>query len=339
MAFSTGFTASPIPEWLHLTRRAAVILVAPLLAGVLALFVGAYEIAPARVVAALLAGRDTPEAAIIWTIRLPRVLLSGIVGAVLAGAGTTLQAVFRNPLVDPFLLGISAGAALGCALGVAFLPWVPLPLLAFLFATLAVALSWALAGGAGGGGRLALVLSGVVVSALFTAMVSLVKSMLDPLRLQTIIFWLMGSFSLADWPQVELAFVGAMVGLFPIFLFRWRLNLLSLGDAEAASLGMNVTRMRLLLVAGSTLAVAVAVSVSGIVGWVGLMVPHLVRMACGAEHRRMLPLSFSAGAAFLITADSLARSLVSWEVPVGVVTALAGAPFFILLMRRRQGLP
>ena len=188
-----------------MNRSAALILTAPVLAGIAALFVGAYGIAPAKVLTALVAGQASPEASVIWDIRLPRILLAGIVGAALAGSGATLQAVFRNPLVDPFLLGISAGAALGCALGIGFLPQVPLPLLAFGFGALAVTMAWVLARGAGGEARLALVLAGVVISALFTALVSLVKVMVDPLRLQSIVFWLMGSFALADWRQVAIA--------------------------------------------------------------------------------------------------------------------------------------
>ena len=322
--------------WPPLRRNSAFILAAPLLAAFAALFVGAYGISPSGVLGALFSGRVSTEASVVLDIRLPRVLLAGIVGAALAGSGATLQAVFRNPLIDPFLLGISAGAALGCALGIGFLPWVPLPLLAFAFGLGAVTLAWTLGKGVGGDARLSLVLSGVVVSALFTALVSLVKVLVDPSRLQSIVFWLMGSFSLADWRQVEVAAAGAAIGLAPVILLRWRLNLLSLGDEDASNLGVNVPRLRLILVAATTLAAATAVSVCGIVGWVGLMVPHLVRMACGPDHRRLLPLAMAGGAAFLIVADTLARTLASWEVPVGIVTALAGAPFFVLLMRRGQ---
>lgn len=317
-----------------MTLKAVLIFVAPLVIGVAALFVGAYGLAPSDVIAALTGGRSAAAASVVLDVRLPRVILAGLVGASLAGSGATLQAVFRNPLVDPFLLGISSGAALGCAIGVGFLPFLPVPLLAFLFGLGAVALTWGLGRGVGGDDRLSMVLAGVVVSALFTALVSLVKVMVDPLRLQSIVFWLMGSFSLANWRHVAIAGTGAAIGLVPMILFRWRLNMLSLGDEEAAGLGIDVRRMRFLFVAATTLAAATAVSVSGVVGWIGLMVPHLVRMATGPDHCRSLPLSIAGGAAFMIAADTLARSLVSWEVPVGIVTALAGAPFFAMIMRR-----
>jgi iron complex transport system permease protein len=316
--------------------KIALLLLSPLAAGLGALFVGAYGMAPGAVLGAFadaLSGRSGTEAAIILDIRLPRVLLAGLVGMALAGSGTCLQAVFRNPLVDPFILGISAGAAFGCALGIGFLPQVPLVVLAFACAGLAVAVACGL-GGAGGDSRLTLVLAGVVVSALFTAGVSLVKVLVDPQRLQSIVFWLMGSFALARWQHVAAAAAAVAVGLGPVLLVRWRLNALSLGDDEARSLGVDAGRLRLALIVLTTLATAVAVSVSGIIGWVGLMVPHLVRMGAGPDHRRLLPLALAGGAAFMIAADTLARSLAVWEVPVGIITALTGAPFFILLIRR-----
>lgn len=318
----------------------ALLLTSPLLAAMAALFIGAYGLSPEAVLRAFgagLSGQASPEIAIVIDIRLPRILLAGLVGVALSGSGTCLQAVFRNPLVDPFILGISAGAAFGCALGIGFLPQLPLPLLAFVFAGLAVMLACGLGSG-GSDSRLTLVLAGVVVSALFTAAVSLIKVMVDPQRLQSIVFWLMGSFALAGWRQVGLALAAVVIGLGPILLLRWRLNVLSLGDEEARSLGVDAARLRLGLIVLTTLAAAVAVSVSGIIGWVGLMVPHLVRMANGPDHRRLLPLAMAGGAAFMIAADTLARSLATWEVPVGIITALGGAPFFVLLIRHgREG--
>lgn len=312
----------------------SLVVLSPLAAAALALFVGAYGLTPGAVWAALTGGTAGPEASIVLDIRLPRILLAGLVGAALAGSGASLQAVFRNPLVDPFILGISAGAAFGCAVGIGFVPQVPLPVMAFVFAAVAVAAACVLGGGGGGDGRLTLVLAGVVVSALFTALVSLVKVMVDPQRLQSIVFWLMGSFALARWHQVGLVAAAVVAGLGPVLLVRWRLNALSLGDDEARALGVEAGRLRFLLIAATTLAVAVSVSVSGIIGWVGLMVPHLVRMVAGPDHRRLLPLAMAGGASFVVVADTVARSLATWEVPVGIVTALAGAPFFVLLLRR-----
>ena len=177
-------------------------------------------------------------------------------------------------------------------------------------------------------------LSGVIISSFLTAMLSIVKFLVDPNKLQSIVFWLMGSFSLSDWKQVQIAAIGISAGLLPVFLMRWRLNAMSMGEDEAKTLGVNVKRDRLIFIAGSSLAVCIAVSVSGIIGWVGLMVPHLVRMMTGPDHRSLVPLSMAAGAAFMIFADTVARSLTTFEVPVGIITAITGAPFFVYLMKR-----
>ncbi|NVN92924.1 MAG: iron ABC transporter permease [Desulfuromonadales bacterium] len=315
----------------------ALIMVSPLLAAGVALFLGAYGVTPLQVVQILatpLSGIDSPESAIVLDIRLPRIILAGLVGMSLATSGATLQAVLRNPLVDPFILGISAGAAFGCAVSVGFLPGVSLQLMSFIFGSLAVIMACAMARSGGEISRLSLVLSGVIVSALFTALLSIIKFLVDPMKLQSIVYWLMGSFSLADWPQVKSSGIGILLGCLPIFLLRWRLNVISMGDEEARSLGVNVSRKRVIFIAGATLAVTSAVAVSGIIGWIGLMAPHLVRMLVGPDHRRLIPLTMAGGAAFMIAADTVARNLSSADIPVGIITALAGAPFFIYLMRR-----
>ncbi|GLI52457.1 iron(III) ABC transporter permease [Thermodesulfovibrio yellowstonii] len=277
---------------------------------------------------------DIPEKAIIIDIRLPRVILAGLVGAALSCAGVTLQGIFRNPLVDPFILGISAGAAFGCAVTIGFLSFLPLQLMAFTFAVVAVMIAYGVARTQGEVSRLPLILSGVIVSAFFTAMVSIVKFLVDPHKLQSIVYWLMGSFSLADWKSVKVAAAGVLPGIVPIFLMRWRLNVMSMGEEEAKALGVNIKRERLLFIGFSTFAVAVATSLCGIIGWVGLMVPHLVRMLIGPNHKTLVPLSISAGAAFMIAADTVSRTITSFDIPVGIITALTGAPFFIYLMKR-----
>ena len=271
-----------------LTKKAIPLLIAvsPLGVGAVALFWGAYSVQPwlvakilaSKVLGGAVVGGDLPELAIIWNIRLPRIVLAGLVGAALSGAGVTLQGVFRNPLVDPFILGLSAGAALRCALSVAFLPALPIQVSAFLFSIIASFVAYGLAKNQGEVSRLPLVLSGVVVSAFFTALVSILKFLVDPHKLASIVYWLMGSFSLADWNAVLPASLGIGVGSLLLLLTRWRLNALSMGDEEARALGINVERDRILLIAAASLAVGSAVSVSGIIGWVGLMVPHLVRM-------------------------------------------------------------
>ncbi|MCS7279846.1 MAG: iron ABC transporter permease [Thermodesulfobacteriaceae bacterium] len=318
-----------------------VVLFSPLAAGWISLFLGAYEISPFLVLKILLNETlsvfevgDLPEKAIVWDIRFPRVLTAFLVGASLSGAGVTLQALFRNPLVDPFILGISAGAAFGCAITIGFLEIFPIQLMAFFFAILAVFLACFIAKTQGEISRLPLVLSGVIVSAFFTALVSMVKFLVDPHKLQSIVYWLMGSFSLADWRTLKWIVPGILVGLIPVYLMRWRLNVLSMGEEEAKMLGINVGRERALLILFSTLAVATATSACGIIGWVGLMVPHLIRMLIGPDHKVLLPLALAGGGAFMIAADTLSRTLTSFDIPVGIITALTGAPFFIYLMKK-----
>jgi len=317
-------------------------MLSPLVLGWFALFWGAYGITPIMVFKVMLnavtpffdLGGNIPEKFIIIDIRLPRIILAGLVGSALSGAGVALQGVFRNPLVDPFILGISGGAAFGCALSVGFFPFIPIPILAFFFGIIAVILTYTVAKTQGEISRLPLVLSGVVISAFFTAMVSMVKFLVDPHKLQSIVFWLMGSFSLSDWRSVKIGGAGIIAGLLPLFLMRWRLNSISMGEEEAKTLGINVRREQMIFIGSSSLATSVAVSVSGIIGWVGLMVPHLVRMIVGPDHKDLVPLSMAGGAAFMIFTDTIARSLTDFDIPVGIITAIIGAPFFVGLMKK-----
>jgi iron complex transport system permease protein len=321
--------------------RYLLILTAPFVAGWFSLFVGAYNISPETVLRILLGevspfdlAGDMPEKVIVIGIRLPRMILAGLVGIALSVSGVTLQGIFRNPLVDPFILGISAGAALGCALSVGFFPEMPIQATAFVFGMAAVLIAYMMARTQGEISRLPLILSGVIVSAFFTALVSIVKFMVDPHKLQNIVYWLMGSFALADWRLVRIAAIGIACGLLPLFLMRWRLNAMSMGEEEAKTLGINVKRERILFIVASTLIVSVAVSVSGIIGWVGLMVPHLIRMVSGPDHKTLMPLSMAGGAAFMIFADTIARNITEFDIPVGIITAILGAPFFVYLMKK-----
>jgi len=316
------------------------ILVSPFLVGWAALFIGAYGIAPLDILRffyeALFnpSAPDVPEKAILFDIRLPRLALAGLVGIALAGSGVTLQGFSETPWSIPFILGVSAGAAFGCALSVGFAPSLPVQFLAFAFGMLSVVLTFTVARTQGEVSRLPLILSGVIISAFFTAMVSIVKFLVDPHKLQSIVFWLMGSFALADWRLAGVAALGITAGLLPVFIMRWRLNVMSMGEEEAKTLGIHVRRERIIFVAASTLMVSVAVSVSGIIGWVGLMVPHLVRMVAGPDHRSLVPLSMAGGAAFMIFADTMARSVSNFDIPVGIITAVIGAPFFVYLVKR-----
>jgi iron complex transport system permease protein len=320
---------------------ASLIVISPLLVAWFSLFLGAYGVSPwmvLRIIGGAMVPAWSPgdiaESSIILDIRLPRVILAGLVGMALAGSGVVLQGIFRNPLVDPYILGISAGASLGCALSVGFFPNWPVQTMAFVFGMGSVAMTYSMAKTQGEISRLPLILSGVIVSAFFTAMVSIVKFLVDPNKLQSIVFWLMGSFSLADWRQVRITTIGAVLGLLPVVLMRWRLNVMSMGEEEARAMGVHVKRDRAVFIVCSSLAVSLAVSVSGIIGWVGLMVPHLVRMLLGPDHRTLVPLSIAGGAAFMIVADTIARNLTNFDVPVGIITAILGAPFFVFLMKR-----
>lgn len=314
--------------------------ISPLLFGGLSLFWGAYGISPLLTAKILLSkiffleAAPVPELSIVWEIRLPRVVLSAVVGAALSGAGVALQGIFRNPLVDPFILGLSSGAAFGCALSVALFPQFPIQVAAFLFSLVASFSTYMLARTQGEVSRLHLVLSGIVVSAFFSALVSILKFLVDPHKLVSIVYWLLGSFSLADWRAVGVVSLSMLAVSFPLILMRWRLNALSMGEDEARALGIPVERDRLLFIGAASLAVGSAVSVSGIIGWVGLMVPHLTRMLVGPDHRVLVPFSLAVGAAFMIFADTLARNLTAFDLPVGIITTLSGTPFFVYLMKR-----
>lgn len=266
--------------------------------------------------------------------RAPRVLLALLVGMALAAAGVALQAVFRNPLADPFILGISSGAALGAALSMAFLTFLPVQVSAFVCGLAAMLVALYLARVGQQTPIVSLILAGVVVSAFCTAGLSIVQFMVDPDRLGSIVFWLMGSFSLASWRSVAVTAPLLLAGLAALLFLGWRLNLLSLGDEEAASLGIPVRRYKLAVIVVASLLAAGAVSVCGIIGWVGLIVPHMARMLVGPEHRRLLPFAVALGAAFMLWADNLARSLASFEIPVGILTTLLGAPVFMILLKR-----
>ncbi|MGD0970933.1 MAG: iron ABC transporter permease [Desulfobaccales bacterium] len=316
-----------------------ILILSPLPVFFLALQVGAYPVSPSemwRLLALTPSQSPLPEQirAIIVDVRLPRIVLAMLVGLSLSVSGATLQAVFRNPLVDAFILGVSAGAAFGCAVTVAWLPMVPIQVGAFARGLAAAVLTFTMARIRGEVPTLSLILAGVVVSAFFTALVSIIKFLVDPMKLASIVFWLMGSLALADWPSVIKVLPWMAAGAAISWLGRWRLNALSMGDAEAKALGVDVARERGLFILAASVGVAAAVSVSGIIGWVGLMIPHIVRMAVGPDHRRVIPLSMAAGASFLALSDTVARSTASGEIPVGIITTLAGAPFFIYLMKK-----
>lgn len=273
------------------------------------------------------------DGVIIYEIRLPRVLLAIIIGAVLSGSGAVMQNIFKNPLVDPFLLGISSGAAFGCALSIGLFQDWPLGILAFIGA-LSASFLVIVIGRFAGGSSISLVLSGVILSAFLSALSGSIKFFVDPEKAQAIVIWLLGSLSLASWDSVKIALLGAFVGFIPLFALRWKINILGLGDSECISLGISPQKMRFICISYISFACALAVSVSGTIGWIGLVVPHLARVIFGSDMRKLLPGSIALGALLLLGADTIARTLTAYDLPVGIVTAILGAPFFILLLSR-----
>jgi len=325
-------------------RSVAVLLLAALLATLLlALSVGPYPLRLNDILnaAARLFGHEDGAMAsgeiVFMRVRLPRVAAAVLVGAALAGAGTAYQTLFRNPLVSPDILGVSTGAGLGAVLGILLsLPVAGIQGLAFLLGLATVALVYLIAAALRGHDRtLVLVLGGVVVGALAGACISLVKILADPYdQLPAITFWLLGS--LAGVKLADLAIVAPLVliGLVPLVLLRWRIGVLALGDDEARALGVDVPRLRLLVIGAATLMTASVVAISGVIGWIGLMIPHIARMMVGPNFARLLPAAMLLGASFMLLVDTLARTMARIETPLGILTAVLGAPFFLWLLAR-----
>jgi len=311
-----------------------------------AALVGAYPITLGDFMAALgrqLTGEVTKEKidTILFDIRLPRVFAAVVVGAAIAAAGAAYQTLFRNPLVSPDILGVSTGAGLGAVLGIFLsLPVAAIQLSAFVVGLATVGLVYGIASLVHGREPiLVLVLAGVVVGSLAGAAISLLKILADPYdQLPAIVFWLLGSLSAIRKGEVWAAVPLVLIGLFPLVLLRWRINVLSLGDEEAKALGVEAGRLRLFVIAAATLITASVVAISGVIGWVGLVIPHIARMAVGPSFDRLLPTATLLGASYMLIVDTLARTMARTEVPIGILTAMIGAPFFLwLLARGREG--
>lgn len=273
---------------------------------------------------------------IIWNIRLPRLLFSAVVGVALSTAGTVFQGCFRNPLVEPYILGVSSGAACGAAMGIVFPEFfLSVQVLSFIGGTIAVVCTYAMARVEGQTPVITLVLSGIVVGSVFAALVGIMKYIARDAALREIVFWLMGGFYYVTWDDV-LLIAPVVAGCFlVIWSMGWKLNVLSMGDQEARSLGVNPERYKLFLMVLATLITSLAVSAVGIIAWVGLMVPHAARMIIGPDHRLVIPLSSVLGAIYLIICDTLARTLTSAEIPIGIITSLVGAPYLFFLLRSK----
>jgi iron complex transport system permease protein len=321
---------------------------------VVAVMVGPVPLRPGPVVREILdrlpfvdldSGLDERQAAILWELRMPRVVLAGLVGATLSLCGAAYQGVFRNPLADPYLLGVAAGAGLGATLAIVYLPgrssWPidPLPLAAFMGALVGVFATYTL-GRSGSRSRTAstLILSGVAIASFLTAIQTFVQQR-ESDTLRQVFSWILGQLTTASWGQVALVLPYLTVSAVAILLHRRLLDVMAVGDEEADSLGVDTRRIRLLVVIAASLGTAAAVSVSGLIAFVGIIVPHTVRLLLGSSYRIVLPMSLILGAAFLILTDLAARTVIApAELPIGVITAFMGAPFFVLVLRRSRSL-
>ena len=318
-------------------------LLAVCLAGLMfaSLFMGRYSVSPGRVVSILvgkLSGMtiEGTEVTVVWHIRLPRVLLCVLVGAGLSVSGAAFQGIFRNPLVSPDILGVSSGAGFGAALGILLTSGsTGLTMgLAFGAGLLSVILAYTISKIKNLASPISLVLSGMVVGFFFNALISLIKLVADTeSQLPAITYWLMGSF--ANTTFRELAYVSPFIvgGMLGLFALRWRMNVLSMGDEEAYALGISPGRLRVGIIFLATLITASSVMVSGIVGWVGLIIPNICRMFAGSDHKHLLPASFFMGGIFILIIDFLARVLTVAEIPIGILTAIAGVPLFIYVYK------
>ena len=311
----------------------------------LSLCLGRYAV-PLREVLRILLSRFTPVeqtweagmSAAVLNIRPPRILLAALVGACLSIAGVSYQGIFRNAMAAPDFLGASSGAAFGAALAILLgLSSAGIAVCTFCFSLLTVALVFFVAQRAPGKRAANLILAGIMVSSLFSAGTSYIKLVADPSsKLPEITYWLMGSFSGKTWHDVRFALPFMLLGTVPLFLLRWRMNLLTMGDDEARAMGVDANRLRLLVVVCATLVTAASVSVSGVIGWVGLVIPHMARRLSGNDYRKLLPTTLLLGAIFLLAVDNLCRNLLAVEIPIGILTSFFGAPFFLALMLKKE---
>lgn len=314
----------------------------PIILFFISFMVGRYPIGPIEVIKTILSpifpqlAVSNTLTTIVYEVRLPRILAAIIVGACLAIAGAAFQGIFKNPLVSSDLLGVSNGAGFGAALGIIvsgadFI----VQIFAFVFGIISVSITYVISKAYKAGGILVLVLSGVAISAFFNSLISGAKFVADPDdKLPEIVYWLMGSIANVTMQEIIMIIIPLAIGFIILFTLRWRINLLAMGDEEAQSLGVNPSRVRLLVIAGATLLTSAAVSISGIVGWIGLIIPHMARMVVGPDNKILLPASLSLGASFLLIMDNLSRTLITIEIPIGILTAIVGVPLFLYLLRR-----
>ena len=322
----------------------ALIFGVPLVLALISVFLGRYPISITDVFTLLVSPYTGGEVnathlSVIVYVRLPRVLLGAMVGGSLAVSGAAFQGLFRNPLVSSGMLGVSSGAGFGAALAlILFKDFFYVYPFSFGFGLMAVFLCFFIGRMTASTQSITLVLGGVIVGSIFSALISFLKYVADPFdELPAIVFWLMGSLSRAEYSQILTAGIPMVLGSAGLMIIRWRLNVLAMGDKEAQSLGIQVNLNRMFIIACATLATAGAVCVSGVIGWVGLVVPHMGRMIIGNNNKDLVPVTFSIGATFLILVDDISRLISSSEMPLGILTALIGGPFFIYLLKQTKG--
>ena len=307
--------------------------------------IGRYDMSPLQVLRILLSRVVNLEQtwtrsmeAVVLNVRLPRIALACMVGCCLSLAGTAYQSVFQNPMAAPDILGASSGACFGAALAILLgLSSGGVTLVAFAASMLTIALVYLISRHTKGSRSIGILLSGVMISSFFSAGTSYIKLVADPSdQLPAITYWMMGSLSGARMQDVAFALIPMAIGALVLLALRWRINLLTLGEEEAGTLGVNIGRLRLAVVLGATLLTASSVAVSGMIGWVGLVIPHLSRKLVGNDCRVLMPASMIMGALFLLLVDNVSRNLIATEIPIGILTAFIGAPFFIYLMTRKE---
>lgn len=326
------------------TWMGILLIVLPFLCIVITFFFGRYPLSPTEVFQAIGAkfgwcpNPSEEVMSVLWNLRFPRAFAGAFVGASLAASGAAFQGVFRNPLVNSGILGVSNGAGFGASLaimlfGLGFNTYI----FSFIFGAVAVILSYFAGRIYKSTPTVTLILGGVVVSSFFASLTSIIKFVADPYtQLPAITFWLMGSLASISYKQF-VAIIPMVVGMAVIFMARWKINVLSMGEKEAQTLGVNISHYKIIIIGGATLCTAAAVCISGVIGWVGLVIPHIGRMLVGNDNSRLIPLSMSLGACFVVLIDMLSRNISGSEIPIGILTSLVGTPFFVYLLKKTKG--
>ena len=325
-----------------------IIIILPFIIFFVSLFLGRFTVdikTVAKILSNYFLGTKFPKiwsdsaAKVIIEVRFPRAVMASLIGAGLSISGAAYQGMFHNPLVSPFILGVSAGASFGAALGIILeLPYLQIQLIAFVFGIIAVMITFFLSHVYKSTPILMLVLAGTVVSAFFQALLSAIKFTADgDEKLPAITFWLMGSLGNVSLQDLSLSIIPITISIIGLIAIRWRINVLSMGDKEAKSLGVHTERIKLIIIIFSTIITSTAVSICGIIGWVGQVIPHFCRMLVGPDHKALLPATVFVGAAYILLVDNLCRLLTATEIPIGILTAIIGAPIFAYLLRKTKG--